>query len=465
MSTQVAISEAGPLKDMAPAPIAGAVVVVKEQDPAPAQVGGVYSRVLSSSIDDSGACVFSATLSRSSVDSAIFLAADGTTHVIAQQGEPAPGGGSFLEFEEVDVAWYRFLGDENRFVVFRAQLQGSAADEGIFLWQSASGIQAVVLAGQRSPRGKTYQSFAQTNIGAVTTNTGVGYNIVSVATMTDGAKEIFWSDSDRGAAQPLATGDTISENNVVVDIIGLSRMGAIYRSCLVKVSDGTTTFTRVCTVNNNFVTTVFLKEGKRFPGLGKVSSLASPPSLTNFSSVLMLTFKSGASCLIFSAQLGGPSGTPIIARSGDYIPGDKEEQITAFGAPVSTSEYPTNPASNFPPVSIASVVQLKGGQAGIWFVHFPGNVPAAPRLLATEGDPIGDQGATVGSFSLIKITNAVTLLFQATVTQSGRSLGAVLAFENILGPPPVIDSAAGAPGVDALATSREDEHDHSSCFD
>jgi hypothetical protein len=410
----------------------GPVILAQEQAPAPAQVGGIYSSILNASIDDSGACVFSATMSGASVNSAIFLVMDGATVVIAQQGQAAPGGGSFSGFDEVDVAWFTFMEAEERVVVFGAQLQGPAS-AGIFVWQSATGIQAVALAGQQSPRGKTYQSFAQTNIGAVTTDTGPGYSIASVATMTDGSKAVFWYDSDIGTVEPLATGDMITDNSIQ-DFIGLSRMGAVYRSCLVTVSGATRTSTRLCTFDHFSVTAVSLTEGKRLPGLGRISSFGSPPSLTGFNSVLLLTSESGKTGLIFAAQLGG---TSIIGRSGDHVPKHKEEEIRAFGLPVSVAEYPTSPAtSDFPPVSVASVVQLKEGGVGIWFVDFPNDVEGKAQLLATEGDTIGDQGATVGSFSLIKMTNVVTLLFRGTITQGGQSLGALLAFENILGPPP-----------------------------
>src|SRR5215467_4740755 len=121
----------------------GLATIAVEGDPAPAEVGGTFARIESSSVGESGEVAFSAELSGSSVSSALFLNSGGTNRVILRSRDSTPDGGTFAAFHEVDAA-------DGDFILFRATLEGTGPAEGVFLWYSHSGVQTIQLAGDQT---------------------------------------------------------------------------------------------------------------------------------------------------------------------------------------------------------------------------------------------------------------------------------------------------------------------------
>src|SRR5689334_5864904 len=65
-------------------------VIAIEGDAAPQELGGIYSRIESSSINNFGEVAFSAELSGSTVSSALFLNSGGADLVILRSGDSTP---------------------------------------------------------------------------------------------------------------------------------------------------------------------------------------------------------------------------------------------------------------------------------------------------------------------------------------------------------------------------------------
>jgi hypothetical protein len=107
-------------------------------DPAPG--GGAYLDFDSPSINNAGQVVFAADVSLSG-RSGIFLYSDGKIAAVVQEDDPAPGGG---RFDFVDLA---SLNDDGR-VAFFGEVTGGGGQSGIFLW---SGGDLSVIARHRDP--------------------------------------------------------------------------------------------------------------------------------------------------------------------------------------------------------------------------------------------------------------------------------------------------------------------------
>ncbi|MGH9826943.1 MAG: DUF7453 family protein, partial [Blastocatellia bacterium] len=189
-----------------------------------------------SSVSDSGDVAFSADLSGSAFTSAILLDSGGLARTLLRSGDSAPSGGSFKRFDELDLA----NGD---FLLFRAELQGSAASEGLFLL-TPQGVQTVQVAGDKtngSHPGLTYKSFASPNI--VTFHNGptsvFSVNLAFTASVNErNMKALVWQDA--GSAAPfttLVTGDPIflTRQGDVLDDFSLFRLARLGVSLILQV--------------------------------------------------------------------------------------------------------------------------------------------------------------------------------------------------------------------------------------
>src|SRR5262249_31244461 len=200
--------------------------IAVEGDPAPAELGGTFAKIESSSVGDSGEVAFSADLSGSSVSSALFLSSGGTNRVILRSGDGTPSGGFFTAFREVDVA-------DGDFILFRAGLEGIGPAEGVFLWYSQSGVQTIQLAGDQTNNrytGMTYKSFNQLTVQSIDPTSPFGVNYAFVATLNEGGEVIVWNQFN--ARSPGLTEEitgkysfAAASQKEVVDHFVISRLG------------------------------------------------------------------------------------------------------------------------------------------------------------------------------------------------------------------------------------------------
>jgi hypothetical protein len=131
--------------------------VVLAGGPGPAEIGGTYTQIESTSIDDSGDVAFSARLSAGTADCALLMQSEGETRVLLRAGDTAPEGGTFRGFGAVDVARLNRMGQDALVVFFQAELDGTAPT-GLFVWTPES-IETIALAGGKSKREQTFSSF------------------------------------------------------------------------------------------------------------------------------------------------------------------------------------------------------------------------------------------------------------------------------------------------------------------
>src|SRR5689334_12116335 len=165
-------------------------VIAVESGAAPVELGGTYSQIMSAAVDDSGDVAFSASLSDSPASSAILLRSGDDTRVLLRTGDKAPDGSTYKKFDELDRSFYGYNHVDTALMVFRAELEGGSASEGLFLMKP-DGVQAVALAGGKSPRGFTYKSFAQPTLITEFGNQGLAYTLTFIALMEEGNKSII----------------------------------------------------------------------------------------------------------------------------------------------------------------------------------------------------------------------------------------------------------------------------------
>jgi hypothetical protein len=413
------------------------VVQVVEQSAAPGSIGGVYSSLNEASIDDSGFLLFSATLSGSSASSGVFLSAGGVTQVVAAQGQQAPGGGTFSVFHELDISSISLQGSLTVFAIFRAELQSATASEGVFLWDNGS-LQAIVLAGGTSPRGKTYQSFSQSTVAAISGLTGAVYRAAFVALMSDGVKSILeYSNSGAAPSEPVSTVDILPRGTGLQRVdqptdFFISRAGPGL-GCVAQLVRGKhkKSFKQVMLVEANAGigwSRFPFEEGRTVDSLGKLETIGTPPTVNGFTVFILLTLNSGATGLGRSDLGFVPK---VFAKSGQPVPGLPGQKIQSFGAPVA------NPSllKAFPH-GVASVIQLQDGRKAVWFTRLVVKpLVASPELVLTDGDSVAGQVGTVSAFTAVKLTDTGTLLVQGSVTNGGQTNRALITVNGLFNPP------------------------------
>jgi len=187
-------------------------MVALESGGAPAEIGGTYSKIISAAVDDSSDVAFSATPSGSSASGAILLMSGDTSRVLLRTGDKAPDGSAYTKFDELDRSFYGYNGVDTAFMIFRAELEGGSASEGLFLMKP-DGVQAVALAGGNSPRGFSYKSFSQPTLITEHSVRGLEWTLTFIALMEEGNKSVV-TMSSIFSPEELTTGDKLGENEV-----------------------------------------------------------------------------------------------------------------------------------------------------------------------------------------------------------------------------------------------------------
>ncbi len=165
----------------------GLQIVAQDGDPAPG--GGVFSYFANVSINDAGQVAFTGYAYPPSRQG-IFLWSDGNTVSIAQTGDPAPGGGTFYipgpTFPRRYVPLLNAMGQ----IVFGARLSSPTGNSAVFLY-SADGLRRIAGPGDPAPGGGTFvraRSASLNDLGEVAlagslNPSGSGVYLVSQGTM------------------------------------------------------------------------------------------------------------------------------------------------------------------------------------------------------------------------------------------------------------------------------------------
>ncbi|HXG65964.1 MAG TPA: hypothetical protein VNO70_12740 [Blastocatellia bacterium] len=401
-------------------PASAVRVIVMESDAAPAELGGTIAKILAGTISDSGDVALSVSLAESSAGSAILLASGGAPRVLLRAGDAAPGGGRYKAFSDLDLALLSIESARKPILLFRAELAGGPASEGIFLWQPED-VEVVALAGQPSPRGHTYKSFSHLSIISAHPILVLS-KLAFVATMEDGKKSVMLKNSSDTLYENLTTGDVIGPRaNEVVNDFTISRLG-FSLSCIVQVhrkGNKKVRYRKVITIDGFLAVGNALKEGVRYPVLGKVKRIFEPPAMHFQQGYAAIAFKSGVSALA-TRDIDGAS--EVFAKTGDTTADVPGETIESFGPPISSSFRlrtfdETGEISG--PAGIISPVRLSGGRMALWlrvFTHAVPRLDGTVRLLLIGGSATLDgQELTLRSFTPVKLSNRGALLLRGTV--------------------------------------------------
>jgi hypothetical protein len=395
----------------------GLSVVALESDAAPCELGGTYSKIYASAVNDSGDVAFSVSLSESATSSAILLKSGDITRVVLRSSEDAPGAGKYKRFADLDLTLLRTERFEDDVLLFRAELEGGSAAEGIFL-RTPEGVEAVALAGGKSPRGNTYKSFSQLTIDSLT---GSAFRLAFIAMMEDGKKSIIIKQSF-GTTTPveiLSTGDLLGKE-IVEDLV-ISRIG-LSLSCVAKMrKPSKKRITEVIVVDSGFILHGgSLREGVRVPSLGKLKRILVPPAVNFQDGFVAVQFKGGASGLAQRTVFGD---SQIFAKTGDPAPGLLGETIQSFAPPVSNSLAPNAPGFS-DRFGIVSTVELSGGLVALWVGFFTNKAPleGEATLMLVGGNISSDgQNYFLRLFSPVKLNNHGVLLLRGTIVNGEAS--------------------------------------------
>ena len=405
-------------------------LVVQEGDPAPSVVGGTYSRIVSASIDDSGAITFSANLAESTIDCGIFIESGGTTQVLVKAGDAAPGGGTFANFLEVDRAYAVTATPPFAYLLFHATLQGTAATEGIFVVAPDGSIQAIALTGGISPFGFHYQSFSSPSLVTLPIGTGAPFNSSTyyagfVAQMTENCQSIIIFAYGAGSEFTTAPSGFLIGKTPPTGF-AISRAG----------SDGTLQASLGSVMNfpsspGKPVQRVVLfigggaePEGLSYTGRigagvpgGTVKEVLSPPAISSQTIVMVIALKGLPNVLASSRAF---SGLSPIQSVGDPAPGLHGFKIKSFGPPVANDGQAQPLGPPILPQAFASLVGLTHDAQGILTIVVPvSGEPQHNVVLLPRGADASGQSVTPTNISLIKLNNNGTLLFSGSVGAAG----------------------------------------------
>jgi hypothetical protein len=388
-------------------------LIALEGSPGPAEIGGTYSKIISAAVDNSGDVAFSATLSDSSASSAILLKSADTIRVLLRSGDKAPDGSTYKKFDELDRSFYGFNGVDAALMIFRAELEGGSASEGLFLMKPDR-MQVIALAGGKSPRGFTYKSFARPTLIAEHSNRGLEWTLTFIGLMEEGNKSLVNMFS---ISQPeeWTTGDQLG-NAVLRDFV-ISQMGGEAVSAVADMHDLSSdrNYKEVIFIGGNILSGTNFRTRGRIKGFGRIKQILTPPAINFQVSIASVVFKGGQSAIVAREVLGGAFA---IAAAGDPAPGLAGETIQSFGPPVSNAVFPFESSTQRFPDGIVSVVKLSGGRSALWLwtrkVVFPGPDIIQTKLVWLEGDTT-TEGQVARNFSPIKLSDKGTLLLRGTI--------------------------------------------------
>jgi hypothetical protein len=374
-------------------------LLVQEGDAASPEVGGRFSRIACASLNDEGEVAFSADLSGAAVPGALFLRSRSSKNknamrALLRAGDPAPGGGRYTGFSDLDLASFRTDRRREVMLSFRAELEGGPSPEGLFLW-TRDGVRVIALAGTEAARGGIFRSFARPTLIVVQARSGAGYILAYEATFQSGARSVVVHPSYAEPLDTLTTGDLLGEQEVLD--FSMSRMAGCL-SCVVQLrgKDGETAREVTFVKHGMTVHGGSLREGAQFPALGTVRTIAGPPAVSLQTAFAAVAFADGANALVTADVLGGAQ---VFARSGDVSPGLADDPIDSFGPPISNAAFPLSC-----PPGLVAPVRLRSGRSALWSAVFSGVMPlqGEQRLLSLEG----------GDAVPVKLTNHGTLLLR-----------------------------------------------------
>jgi hypothetical protein len=378
--------------------------------------GGTFQKIHAGSINDSGDVAFIADLSGPELLSAILLSNNNGIQVILRSGEDSPVGGKYKGFNDLDMTLLQPKGKDENLLMFHAELDGGPSPEGIFLWRT-DGVQALALAGQKSPRGNVYKSFSNLTIASVNPIDST-FKMAFIAFMQDNKKSVIIQPSYADAVEILTSKDQIGPLQEVVDDFTISQMG-FSLGCVVEAHlprKKKKHFRKLVILHDGFIVSGdALKEGVKFPGLGKVDQILQPPAINFQSAFASIVFKNSDSALAIRDVDGA---SEVFAKTGDTVPDLASEIIQTFGPPVSSSA----PGG---PFGVVSVVRLSDGRGALWMAGFTHKIPLeadSKKLLLIGGNGFSEgQSIILSSFFPIKLTNKGSLLLRGTIVEGETS--------------------------------------------
>jgi hypothetical protein len=391
--------------DPPPAAVGDLRTVAVWGGPAPAELGGIYRRLRSASINDAGEVVFAAELGGSPAASAIVRVTGDRDTVLVRAGDPAPGGGRYEWFGEVDI------GDDGS-VLFQAELTGSQASEGVFL-QTATGTKAVARSGDRSPAGLEYTAFRGLTLTSYPLDGAPYFRLAYIAhTAGDRRTFVIWP-SYRAPCTVLTTGDPVAGGEL--ENFWISRLG--FAVCVVAQVRRDAGLRRVALLANEDQLTwgSRLRDGGRFPELGRIGRLLEPTGMYVHHGVVTAELDDGRTVMATHPAGGDPE---VFARAGDVAPGMPDQHITRFGPPVANHGLP-----EAGPCGVASVATLEGGAKALWLGVFTSQLPMAGAAVIplVDGDETDDvPPASVSDFHPVKLTNTGSLLLWSALHTDGQ---------------------------------------------
>ncbi len=379
--------------------------LARQGDPAPG--GGTFVNFTSPSINSGGQVAFQATVSGGgSGGSGIFLASGGTITKIARNGDPAPGGGTFASLfgplSLNDAGQIAFIG------VFTPS--GLSA---LYLY-TGSQITELARAGGPAPGGGDFTSFNSPSLNG-------GGQVAFQGSLSTGNAGIFLS-AEGSLTSIVRPGDSSPEGDAFSLAFGPSINAA-----------GQVAF--ASRLNNSPGNIYLFSEGKITRMAGSGDAVARDPRfLLGFSDAINsagTVISEGAS---FPGGYGVYDNNPnSIARTGDPAPGG--------GVFVSTFNASVN--DNGDVVFLGALSTLGTGV----FVSSGGTL----NRLAATGDPAPTGGTFLSFFNLPSINNLVQVAFPADVTAPGRS-GIFLSSE--AGIAPLVQIGDAAPGGGTFSLLR-----------
>ena len=278
-------------------------------------------------------------------------------------------------------------------------------------------MQALVLAGQNSPRGNIYESFSNLTIASVSP-TDSTFKMAFIAFMQGNKKSVIIKASYGDAMEILTTKDQIGPLQEVVDDFTISQMG-FSLACVVKAhlpGKKKKVFRKLVILHDGFIVSGdALKEGVKFPLLGKVVQILEPPAINFQSAFASIVFKTGDSALAIRDVDGA---SEVFAKTGDTAPDLARETIQSFDLPVSNGA----PGG---PFGVASVVHLSDGRIALWMAGFTHKVPLEAdykKVLLIGGSGFTDgQSITLRTLFPVKLTNKGSLLLRGTIVDGETS--------------------------------------------
>jgi hypothetical protein len=387
------------------------------------------------SVNDAGEVVFVADAAGpASASALVHVSPGGTTQVLLRGGEPAPGGGRYASFGEVDLA------DGGR-LLFQARLTGCEAAEGVFL-RTGSQVRAVARAGDPAPGGGHYAGFRQLALGSYPSPAaGADVRLAYAGRTTDGRTSLVIRSPGRAPRRVMTTGARVAGG--VLEDFTTSRLGRLV--CVVaRIRYGTSKRRVTLLASEDQLTgDERLRDGGELPELGGIGRLLTPPAICLHHAFVGLALEDGGQALVARAA-GGP--VRVLARSGDPAPGVAGARITKLGPPIANSGVPGGVCG------VVVAVQLSGGHTGLWTSC--GTAPPVIRLVATgrasalrqarrpaaahrSPDPQsagpGDPAVRVEAFTPVKLTNTGIVMLRSIVDLGGRPADGLVILDRIFG--------------------------------